>query len=99
MIDHLAVGIDAIHTFLAERTLDVGLPLSVQIRFAALEGDILAKRILRSGILNDPKPPAAAPAPKVVQMPTPAQRRPAPGPKPAVWRSGMREPRHGRKIA
>lgn len=78
--DAVAVGIDTIVTWLAFSKRDSRTPLCKQIRAAAMRGDKLAKRVISSGILNDPAPPrpsarrAALPLAPVPDL-TPNQRR------------------------
>src|SRR5437868_5744983 len=62
-----SAGIELLHDFLAQRSRDRAVPLSSQIRAEAAAGDVLARRVVASGILNSPSPET----PKPQARPTP----------------------------
>src|SRR5204862_4458241 len=64
-----SVGIELLHDFLAQRSHHRAAPLTSQIRAAAAAGDVLARRVLASGLLNDPSP--AKPKLRAPLSPTP----------------------------
>jgi hypothetical protein len=76
-MDAIAIGIDLLHDFIAQRGRDPTILLSTQIRAAALQGDKLARRVLSSGALSDPAPlrlPRSVVPPKITKTPQQIER-------------------------